>query len=97
MATFKINLTDQGQTTRRRFFSDVIDDYRKITVESIPNYKISRKKPGEQRPKFSSVSNGRDFYYLIEDIKIKDVSLENTVNKTQPTTKIEEKTNKGNI
>ena len=78
MLTFRLNLKDLGHLTRRRFCSDVFDDYRKILVDSIPNYKISKDKPGEQRPKFLSVSNGREFYYIIEDIKIKDISLKNT-------------------
>ena len=87
--SFNLKLEDLGQKTKRRFFSNVIDDYKEISVDSIENYKISRKKLPELRPKFISVANGRDFYYLIEDIKIENVSLENNINKVQQPTKIE--------
>ncbi len=97
MPTFKLKLTDLGQSTRRRFSSDVIDDYRNIPVESIPNYKISKKPLPELRPKFLSVSNGREFYYIIDDIKIEDVNLTNQTTKIQQSTQIEQKQTKDNF
>lgn len=97
MTNFQLNLIDQGQSTRRKFLSDLIDDYREIPVQTIKNYKPSRRISPENKPKFLSVSNGREFYYLIDDVKIKDVSLENSLNKTQQFLKLEEKQTKDNF
>jgi len=55
MTIFKLNLTNLGLDTRRRFSSDIIDDYRKIESKTIKNYKISGKSLPELRPKFISV------------------------------------------
>jgi len=83
MTIFKLNLTNLGLDTRRRFSSDIIDDYRKIESKTIKNYKISGKSLPELRPKFISVSNGREFYYIIEDIKNKDIDLLNQITQTE--------------
>ncbi|PCI28353.1 hypothetical protein COB55_03970 [Candidatus Wolfebacteria bacterium] len=97
MATkITLKLEDQGKTTTRRFSSDVIDYYENDNVkrESIPNYKLSKKKVQETKPKFLSISKGRDFYYLIEDVLIRDVDLTIGGVKTQPPTIQEEKQTK---
>ena len=92
--SFILKLTDLGLNTNRRFATDIIDDYRGIPINSIENYKLSRKETPELRPKFISVAGSREFYYLIEDVKIENVSLENNINKIQQPTKIEEKQTK---
>ena len=92
--SFTLKLIDLGLNTNRRFATDIIDDYRGIPVNSIDNYKLSRKETSELRPKFISVAGSREFYYIIEDIKVKDVSLKNSVNKIQQLVKIEEKQTK---
>jgi hypothetical protein len=93
---FILKLKDLGQETRRRFCSDVIDYYKNDNVdrETIPNYRISKKKVQETKPKFLSVAKGRDFYYLIEDILIKDIDTSPESIKTQLSTQQEKKQTK---